>query len=137
EAQVTVDIPKLTVYVAPLYGRASGTFDGAGRTTDDNIRVYHSVCKSLDGSGVNPVIAQENGTVHTYAYTRTTTDRAPTPLPGSHSVPSDYNYEPAQRFVQKNWPATGQALRTPATLFSSLACGDAPSGWTTGGWCGS
>lgn len=136
EAQVTVDIPKLTVYVAPLYGRASGTFDATSRNTDGNVAVYHSVCQSLAGSAASPKIAQENGTVHTYSYTRTS-DLAPTPLPGSQSVPSDYNYEPAQRFVQKNWPSPGQALQTPATLGNSLACGGIPYGWATGGWCGS
>ncbi|HCP9902484.1 TPA: hypothetical protein OGI49_004949, partial [Salmonella enterica] len=137
EAQVTVDIPKLTVYVAPLYGRASGTFDAASRGTDGSIAVYHSVCKSLDGGAASPEIIEENGTVHTYTYTRTTTDMAPTRLAGSQSVPSDYNYEPGQRFVQKNWPSSGQALQTPATLGNNLVCSDRPDGWADGGWCGS
>ncbi|EBY1555972.1 hypothetical protein DU055_24310, partial [Salmonella enterica subsp. enterica serovar Hofit] len=137
EAQVTVDIPKLTVYVAPLYARANDRFDATSRGTDANVAVYHATCQSFTGTIGSPKIVLENGTAYTYAYNRTS-DMATTPLPGSQSVPSDYNYEPAQRFVQKDWPAGGDALHTSATLTrSGVVCSEKPPGWGHGGWCGS
>ncbi|ECA1912763.1 hypothetical protein EJH19_25590, partial [Salmonella enterica subsp. enterica serovar Vitkin] len=136
EAQVAVDIPKLTVYLAPLYGQWNGRFDGASRGTDDNVAVYHSMCQALSDPSYSPKIALENGTVYKYAYTRNS-DMATTRLTGSASVPSDFNYEPGQRFVEKDWPGITDTLQTPATWPVALAIGDGPAGWAKGGWSAS
>ncbi|ECA1912761.1 hypothetical protein EJH19_25580, partial [Salmonella enterica subsp. enterica serovar Vitkin] len=129
EAQVTVDMPKLTVYLAPLDANGeAGHTDQTGRSTDDNVAIYHAVCQTFASGRKGPVISRQHGAPITYAFTRTD-DMAPTRLTGSHSVPSDYNYEPGQRFVAATDPNIEDVpLQDPATINRPPQCATSPFG---------
>ncbi|EAA4188799.1 hypothetical protein DPA09_25260, partial [Salmonella enterica subsp. enterica] len=138
DEQVAVDIPKLTVYIGPLYSRRDGEFDGAGREADGNIATYREVCRAITASHYHPEIHVDNGPRYKYTFTRTTLD-APTRLTGSQSVPSDYNYEPGQTFADPNWEAISGTNDTDGTIPGEHVCTGTPgTGSTPGnGVCGS
>ncbi|HAF6043947.1 TPA: hypothetical protein G8N95_004726 [Salmonella enterica] len=136
DEQVAVDIPKLTVYVGPLYNRADGEFDDAGRNVYGNLATYRDVCGAITANHYHPRIHLGTGTTYEYTYTRTTDD-APTRLPGSQSVPSDYNYEPGQRFVSDIWPSITGTNPTDGTIPGEHVCTGDVGGKPTPGVCGS
>ncbi|EEC0866809.1 hypothetical protein AHY58_005189 [Salmonella enterica subsp. enterica] len=133
---VAVDIPKLTVYVGPLYSRADGDFDDAGREVDGNISTYRDVCRAITANHYHPEIRTAAGTIYEYTFTRTTDD-APTRLTGSQSLPSDYNYERGQTFADPLWEAISGTNDTPATVPGEHVCTGNGYGNPNPGVCGS
>ncbi|SUJ09294.1 putative invasin [Salmonella enterica subsp. salamae] len=113
---VTVDIPRLTVYLGPIYDESRGQPDTVyARKPDDSLHYGDVGCGTLlqpfDISG------------HEYAYKKKTLGTAPSPLVGTAAQRSDYNFAEGQVAVG-SWivqtiggTATGHVANSPASVW--------------------
>ncbi|ECC9557180.1 hypothetical protein DTF12_25530, partial [Salmonella enterica subsp. salamae] len=111
-----VDIPRLTVYLGPIYDESRGQPDTVyARKPDDSLHYGDVGCGTLlqpfDISG------------HEYAYKKKTLGTAPSPLVGTAAQRSDYNFAEGQVAVG-SWivqtiggTATGHVANSPASVW--------------------
>ncbi|EEC0866810.1 hypothetical protein AHY58_005190, partial [Salmonella enterica subsp. enterica] len=108
---VSVDIPKLTVYIGPIWDDTDMKADTAfSRDTDDTLRYGDAGCAVLHSP-----IAFDG---YAYKYASNVLGSAPTPLTGQVVRRSDYAFAPGQ-VLRGAWVGTGNTVQgadSPAGL---------------------
>ncbi|ECV7439631.1 hypothetical protein ZW03_24805, partial [Salmonella enterica subsp. enterica serovar Newport] len=89
-APVDVDIPRLTLYIGPVWNQDSGGPDtGFSRDPDKTLLYGSAACSVYEGGGII-----YSGRV--YAFVPAALGMAPTPLVGTATERSDYNFGPGE-----------------------------------------